>query len=149
VTHSRDAVLQVIDALNAIGSPYLVTGSLARNVYAASRSTNDADFVVDMSPELLEALFKELDLHFNREPQMAFETTNGHDLSVVEKRLSREERLLWPRPRTSSFRNFGGLSKSAGPRILRTCETSSMTTEAVSIGPMLNIGVNTTRPVRS
>jgi len=77
VTFSPDAVLRVIDALNEAGAPYIVTGSLATNVYCPPRSTIDGDFVVEMTAIELERLFKRLEPDFTREAQMAFETVTG------------------------------------------------------------------------
>lgn len=77
MSFSTEAVLAVIDALNESGAPYLVTGSLASNVYAPPRATLDADFVVLMKPDELERLFARLEPHFEREPQIAFETATA------------------------------------------------------------------------
>jgi len=75
--YSPQAVMQVLDLLNESGSPYLVTGSLASNVYSTPRSTLDADFVVEMDPNELERFFSGLNHGFERESQMAFETVTG------------------------------------------------------------------------
>lgn len=77
MTFSPQAVLQIIDVLNASGAPYFVTGSLATNTYCTPRSTIDADFVVDLQPDGLERLFARLGGDFVREPQMAFETVTA------------------------------------------------------------------------
>ena len=74
---SPDAVLKVIDSLNVIGAPYIVTGSLARNVYSTPRSTLDADFVVEMDSQQLSTFFAMLNADFRRDPQTAFETVTG------------------------------------------------------------------------
>ena len=75
--YSPDAVLAVIDALNGMNASYILTGSLATNVYCVPRSTLDADFVVDLIPERLEKFFASLGANFVREPQMSFETVTG------------------------------------------------------------------------
>ena len=43
-----DAVAALIDALEAIETPYMLVGSLASNLYGIARSTQDADLVVDL-----------------------------------------------------------------------------------------------------
>ncbi len=53
--------LQVIEALEAIGVPYLLVGSLAGAVYGVARSTFDADLVADLHPEHAEPLARALE----------------------------------------------------------------------------------------
>lgn len=77
MTYSPQAILQVIDALNDGGAPYIVTGSLASNLYCTPRATVDGDFVVDMAADALEKLFARFSEDFTRESQMAFETVTG------------------------------------------------------------------------
>ena len=74
---SPETVVEVIRALNESGAPYILPGSLSRNLYATPRSTQDADFVVEMPPAELEKLFKRLSGFLRREPQMSFETVTG------------------------------------------------------------------------
>jgi len=88
---SPEAVLQVIDALNDSGSPYILTGSLATNLYRPPRSTMDGDFVVEMNANQLEQLFRRLGALFDREPQMAFETVTG---KLQHKLRHRESKFL-------------------------------------------------------
>ncbi len=48
--------LQVIDALDALGVPYMIGGSLASAVYGVARSTLDVDLVADLHMEQAELL---------------------------------------------------------------------------------------------
>lgn len=48
--------LQVIDALEALGVPYMIGGSLASAVYGVARSTLDVDLVADLRMEQAEPL---------------------------------------------------------------------------------------------
>lgn len=48
--------LQVIDALEALGVPYMIGGSLASAVYGVARSTLDVDLVADLKMDLAEPL---------------------------------------------------------------------------------------------
>ncbi len=45
------ATLLVIDALERLGVPYLIGGSLASAVHGVARATLDADVVTDLQPE--------------------------------------------------------------------------------------------------
>lgn len=42
--------LQVVQALEALGAPYFITGSLASAIHGLARSTLDVDLVADLSP---------------------------------------------------------------------------------------------------
>ena len=43
-----EAVVAVLDALDTVGVPYTIVGSLASNCHGIPRSTRDADFVVEL-----------------------------------------------------------------------------------------------------
>jgi hypothetical protein len=44
----NEATLAVIDALEACSIPYMLVGSYSSNIYGVERSTQDADFVVEI-----------------------------------------------------------------------------------------------------
>jgi hypothetical protein len=50
-TDPVEAALQVIQALEALGVPYLIGGSLASTVHGMVRTTQDADLVAELRPE--------------------------------------------------------------------------------------------------
>ena len=82
----NDATLAVIDALLALGIPYMLVGSYASNSYGIERSTLDADFVVELGDASLAELFGRLRPEIRFDPQMGFETvtmTRKH-VAVVE-----------------------------------------------------------------
>src|SRR5690242_2176189 len=82
----REATLAVIDALEALSIPYMVVGSLSSNVYGVPRSTQDADFVIQLGSESLSRLADYLGTAFRLDPQMTFETatlTRRHVLKVI------------------------------------------------------------------
>lgn len=86
MTTGNEATLAVIDALETLGIPYMVVGSLSSNVYGIPRSTHDADFVIEGAPELLPRLAAHLGTAFRLDPQMTFETatlSRRHVLAVV------------------------------------------------------------------
>jgi hypothetical protein len=56
----NEATLAVIDALDASSIPYMLVGSYASNVYGVERSTQDADFVVELAEEALGELSRRL-----------------------------------------------------------------------------------------
>jgi hypothetical protein len=73
----KDITLQVIDALNAANIPHLLVGSFSSNYYGIPRSTEDADFVVQLDAASLTSLQRHLGPDFIAEPQMTFETMTG------------------------------------------------------------------------
>ena len=74
---SPDAVKLVIDQLNALGWPYMITGSIASSAYGEPRATQDADFVVQTQQQDMQQIFERLRQEFDHEPQMSFETVTG------------------------------------------------------------------------
>lgn len=74
---STEAIGIVIDVLNEVGQPYIVTGSIVSSAYSEPRSTKDADFVVACDAVDLKKIFDLLALDFVHEPQMSFETVTG------------------------------------------------------------------------
>jgi hypothetical protein len=72
-----EAVLAVIDALEAAGIPFMVVGSLASNFHGIPRSTRDADFVIGMAPGRLQRLEAELPDDLTLQPQVSFEGVTG------------------------------------------------------------------------
>jgi hypothetical protein len=56
----RDILLRVLDALDKLGIPYMITGSFASNYWGRPRTTHDADLVVEMPPDKAIALAHEL-----------------------------------------------------------------------------------------
>jgi hypothetical protein len=81
---SEEAVLAVIDALEAARVPYMVVGSLSSNLYGMPRSTQDADFVVQVEPSLLAALRTRLGPPFRWEPQLSFEAVTATTRQIIE-----------------------------------------------------------------
>lgn len=83
---SEEAVLAVIDALEKHHVPYMVVGSFSSNFYGVERSTRDADFVVQLTPETITRIASYLGTPFRLDPQMSFESTtmtSRHILDVV------------------------------------------------------------------
>jgi hypothetical protein len=68
------AVVAVIDALDAAGIPYMLVGSLSSNAYGIPRNTKDADFVMQLGTVPLGNLMRHLPPGFRLESQVGFET---------------------------------------------------------------------------
>lgn len=83
---SDDAVVAVIRALNAIGVPYMVTGSLVSNLYGIVRSTKDADFLLISLAIDVAKLRSLLGPELLFDPQLSFETVTGTTVYRIRKR---------------------------------------------------------------
>jgi hypothetical protein len=80
----REAILAVIDALDALAIPYMVVGSYSSNFYGIPRSTQDADVVVEFGSASVSHLASQLGHSFRLDPQMTFETTTLTQRHVLE-----------------------------------------------------------------
>jgi hypothetical protein len=81
-----EAILALIDALDGLGIPFLIVGSLSSNYYGVGRSTKDADVVVQLGTHLVRDIAERLGPQFRLDPQPRFETTTMttcHVLHVV------------------------------------------------------------------
>jgi hypothetical protein len=74
---SEEATAAVIDALNALAVPYMLVGSFSSNYYGIPRSTQDADFVLQLGTTPISDLAQRLAPAFRLDPQMSFETITG------------------------------------------------------------------------
>jgi len=83
--NSEDAVSTVIRALDIIGMPHMLTGSLASNFYGVPRSSDDADLVLQTLEFDFAALRKELEPGLRINPQLSFETITGTYRYIIEK----------------------------------------------------------------
>lgn len=81
---SNDAVIAVIDALHASQVGYMLSGSLASNFYGIARSTNDADFVLELGPHSIAEVVRHLGSDFRFDPQMSVEGVTATKRFVVE-----------------------------------------------------------------
>jgi len=72
-----DAVVAVFRALDAAGIAYMVVGSLASNFHGIPRSTQDADFVVQLQSGQLTRLESALPPELSLQSQGGFEAVTG------------------------------------------------------------------------
>jgi len=79
----NEALLTVIDALNELGIPYALVGSYASNFYGVPRSTQDADFVVQIKEGDVDRLRERLDPTLRLDRQASFETITGSTQYVI------------------------------------------------------------------
>jgi len=64
----REALCQVLDALEALQIPYMVVGSFASTFWGRPRMTHDADLVVEITAEKIADLARLLAPHFYAPP---------------------------------------------------------------------------------
>ncbi len=72
--NSTDLVLRVIALFDQLSVPYMLVGSYSSNYYSRPRSTQDADFVVEISDDQVRKLRSNLGADFVLDSQMSFET---------------------------------------------------------------------------
>ncbi|MCB1231306.1 MAG: hypothetical protein KDN19_13620 [Verrucomicrobiae bacterium] len=92
MTTGEEAVYALPDLLNAGEIPYMLVGPFSSNAWGESRSTKDADFVVEMPPQKRTALYAALPAQFLTDDQISFETITG---------LTRQIRKVSPGRRTT------------------------------------------------
>jgi len=74
----------VTDALERLGIPYLVGGSLASSLHGTPRATQDADLVVDLKPGQVTQFVKELGPAFHVDADMIREAIrDGSSFNVI------------------------------------------------------------------
>jgi hypothetical protein len=80
---SEDAVVALVDALADQAVPYMLSGSLASNVYGVPRATQDADVVVEFDALSVADLARRLGGDFQVDTQVSFETVTGSRRLVI------------------------------------------------------------------
>jgi len=83
--NSEDAVSTVIRALDAIGMPHMLTGSLASNLYGVPRSSHDAHLVLQTLEFDFAALRNALGSGLHIDPQLSFESITGTYRYIINK----------------------------------------------------------------
>jgi len=75
--NAEGIVLAVITALEQLNVPYMVVGSFSSNLYGIPRSTQDADFVVQLENTSVASIAQTLGSEFELDSQVSFETVTG------------------------------------------------------------------------
>ena len=100
--NADEAVVALVGVLESLAIPYMVSGSLATNVYGVPRATDDGDFVLELPPggriaDIAGALPEAIRL----EPQVHFETVTAsrmHVCTVADSAFRMELFLLTDDP---------------------------------------------------
>src|SRR5437016_4318043 len=69
-----EAILKVVDALEDCGISYMLVGSNSSNAYGIPRSTQDADFVIELGEKTIGEIARRVAPSIRIDPQMSFET---------------------------------------------------------------------------
>ena len=86
---SAEAItLAVVETLDALGVPYMLVGSFSSNLYGIPRSTQDADFVVQLESVSISSVRDRLGSGFELDPQMTFETITATSRYRLQHRNS-------------------------------------------------------------
>jgi hypothetical protein len=84
---AEEAFVAVVDALAALNIPSMIVGSFSSDHYGIPRSTNDADFVIELGSQTMGGLARRLGPSFRLDPQMTSETVTGtlrHVVTLVD-----------------------------------------------------------------
>jgi hypothetical protein len=112
----NEATLAVIDGLESCSIPYMLVGSYSSNIYGVERSTQDADFVVELVEGAIGELSRRLPPAIRIDRQMSFETdtmTTRFVAKVAESPFKIEFFLLSSDPMTG--RDFVAAARSPRP----------------------------------
>ena len=60
MTTEEQVLTHIVRALESLGIPYMVTGSVASSFHGKPRTTHDADVVIDPTPEALAVALREV-----------------------------------------------------------------------------------------
>jgi predicted nucleotidyltransferase len=72
-----DVALRVADVLNEKGIAFILVGGFSSNYYGVPRSTQDADFVIELNTPLNPGFERALGSEFEAMAQLSFETNTG------------------------------------------------------------------------
>lgn len=94
---NEEATARVLDALNSVGVPYMLVGSLSSSLYGIPQTTHAADFVLGAAQTPITEIMDRLGPECRLEPQRTFETVTGttrYLIKVVESSFRIELFLL-------------------------------------------------------
>jgi hypothetical protein len=113
VNLEEEVVSRLVRRLDAIGIPYMVAGSIASSHHGVPRATNDADIVVDPTPEALEALLAALLAEgYYLDPRVAREALRARRLfNVIDPETAFEVDLIVRKERAFSREEFARREK--------------------------------------
>lgn len=85
---ATDWVLLLVSLFDRLSIPYMLVGSYSSNYYGRPRSTQDADFVVVLAADQLNALRQSLGQDFHMDDQMSFESVTMTTRHVITHRAT-------------------------------------------------------------
>lgn len=80
---SPEVLHRLLDCLESLEVPYMLVGGVSVNQYTDPRSTNDADVVVDLSPEYWSEIGRQLGPAATVDRQMMFESATGTHRNII------------------------------------------------------------------
>lgn len=80
VNEQTEALLTVVERLDAAGVPYMISGSTAMNFYARPRMTRDIDIVVELASGNVDRLVEALSDDFYVDGEIAIQATRGRSM---------------------------------------------------------------------
>lgn len=80
----EEATVAVIDVLESFGASYMLVGSFASNFYGIPRTTQDADFVLQLEKYTVREVAARLPSQFRLDPQTSFEMVTGTTRFVLD-----------------------------------------------------------------
>lgn len=125
-----EAVMALIEALNAAKIPYMVVGSFSSNFYGIPRSTQDADLVLDPGTISVSQLIRGLGPAFVFNSQLMFETATITKRQIVDIRGTEFKIELF---RLSDDPFDQERFRRRQPAIIAGCETFIPTAEDVIV----------------
>lgn len=92
----NESLVEIVDALEQLGIPYVVVGSFASTFWGRPRTTYDADLVVEMTPEQARSLAQHLEGRFYASDFVIEEAARKRDQFNVMHYASGFKIELWP-----------------------------------------------------
>jgi hypothetical protein len=81
--NAEQAMLAIVDALEAAQVPYMLVGSFSSNYYGIARSTKDVDVVIELGQHSIREIAQQLPSEFEFDSQMRFETVTGTTRQLI------------------------------------------------------------------
>ena len=109
MTPEQAVLFEVVRALDRLGVPHMVTGSVASSYHGRPRSTHDADIVIDPTPDQLDALVRSLlDAGFYVDDERARDALRRRlQFNVIERRSAFKIDLIFRKDRPFSHEELG------------------------------------------
>lgn len=76
----EDLLVKVIDRLNQVNIPYMITGGIATIFYGRPRLTHDFDIVIDVGPEQIQRLIDTFEEEFYISEEAVREAMDRHSM---------------------------------------------------------------------